>query len=201
MAVADKGIAISTISMPKLSTLLNDFTIKTVNHLNKLSVNVDEKLHEFDKKIQDLEIMTTLLEAKINSLPPEIVAQYPQLTICKLDDVNPVLTSPAVIQIIPEQHPQQQQQQQPQQQPDQANNNPQPEVVAEPVKEEPVELSPQEKLDKFLEENNSESYLNLTKMLKFKIPEQSILQKAQFGGLDMNIVTQLLELYKKAHPY
>ena len=58
-----KSIPISTIPTSKLTIILNNFLINTVNHLNKLSLNVDEKLSEFDKKMNDLEIMTTLFEA------------------------------------------------------------------------------------------------------------------------------------------
>ena len=63
---------ISTIPLPKLTFLMNNFILNTTNHLNKLSVKGDEKLAELDKKLNDLEIMTTLLESKLNSLPDNI---------------------------------------------------------------------------------------------------------------------------------
>ena len=88
-----KSIPISTIPTSKLTIILNNFLINTVNHLNKLSLNVDEKLSEFDKKMNDLEIMTTLFEAKLDSLPEEIKSTYPPLQQCNLDDVNPVFSS------------------------------------------------------------------------------------------------------------
>ena len=88
-----KAISISTIPSSKLTVILNNFIVNTANHLNKLSVNVDQKLSEFDKKMNDLEIMTTLFEAKLESLPDEIKSQYPPLQECSLDDVNPVFSS------------------------------------------------------------------------------------------------------------
>ena len=73
----NKAITINTIELPKLTTVINDFICKTVNHLNKLSVFVEDRLEEYDKKMDDLEIMTTLLEAKLNSLPEEITSTFP----------------------------------------------------------------------------------------------------------------------------
>jgi hypothetical protein len=72
-----KTIPISTIPTSKLTVVLNNFIINTVNHLNKLSLNVDQNLSEFDKKMNDLEIMTTLFEAKLESLPDEIKSKFP----------------------------------------------------------------------------------------------------------------------------
>ena len=86
-----KSITISTIPIPKLTVLMNNFICNTVTHLNKLSVKGDEKLAEFDKKLNDLEIMTTLLEAKLNSLPENIKSSYPDIQPCNLDDLNPVI--------------------------------------------------------------------------------------------------------------
>ena len=60
-----KGMTINTIDMPKLTTVINDFICQTANHLNKLCVYVEDKFEEYDKKMEDLEIMTTLLEAKL----------------------------------------------------------------------------------------------------------------------------------------
>ena len=55
----NKSIGISTIPIGKLTVVMNNFISNTINHLNKLSVKGDEKLAEFDKKLDDLEIMTT----------------------------------------------------------------------------------------------------------------------------------------------
>ena len=53
MAQPDKSIAISPMPMPKLTAVLNDFIAKTVNHLNKLSVNVESQLQNFDQKLNN----------------------------------------------------------------------------------------------------------------------------------------------------
>ena len=58
---------------------MNNFILNTINHLNKISVKGDEKLQEFDEKLNDLEIMTTLLESKLNSLPANITSTYPEI--------------------------------------------------------------------------------------------------------------------------
>ena len=87
-----KTIPLSTIPTSKLTVILNNFIVNTVNHLNKLSLNVDEKLSEFDKKLNDLEVMTTLFETKLESLPDEIKSTYPPLQPCSLDDVNPMFS-------------------------------------------------------------------------------------------------------------
>ena len=87
-----KTIPQNTIPTSKLAVILNNFIVNTTNHLNKLSVNVDEKLSEFDKKMNDLEIMTTLFESKLESLPDEIKSTFPPLQPCNLNDVNPTFS-------------------------------------------------------------------------------------------------------------
>ena len=77
MASEQKMVTISTIPISKLSIIMNNFVANTITHLNKLSVKGDEKLAEFDKKLNDLDVMTTLLEAKLNSLPEQITSTYP----------------------------------------------------------------------------------------------------------------------------
>ena len=42
--------------------------------------------------MNDLEMMTTLFEAKLESLPDEIKSTYPPLQQCNLDDVNPIFS-------------------------------------------------------------------------------------------------------------
>ena len=243
-------LAINVIPPEKLTIILNDFITKTITHLNKLSINVEDKFQNFDQKLDDLEIMITLLESKLNSLPPEITSTYPQLQQCNLDDVNPV------INIV-------QQQSIPSTQPSSSvpvapplgnvpvppplgnvpippplgnvptppplgtvnlkvpvpnmnnvnvpvPNVPVPNVPGSNVpsndnngnqeeqKEEVKELTPQEKLDKFLEEH--EEFVGLHKMLKLKIPSGGVLQKATMSKMDMTLVNELIDLYKKAHP-
>ena len=81
------------------------------------------------------------------------------------------------------------------------DSNPQPQE--EEKKEEPPQeeqLSPQQKLDKFLEEHPG-PFVNLCKMLKMSIPEPAVRQKAQMTGLDMDLVDEMVTLYNEAHPY
>ena len=91
MASEQKMVTISTIPISKLSIIMNNFVANTITHLNKLSVKGDEKLAEFDKKLNDLDVMTTLLEAKLNSLPEQITSTYPPIQECGLDDIIPVI--------------------------------------------------------------------------------------------------------------
>lgn len=88
-----KSLTISTIPILKLTVLMNNFICNTITHLNKWSVKGDEKLAEFDKKLNDLEIMTIILEAKLNSLPEKITSTYPQLQQCSLDDLNLIINN------------------------------------------------------------------------------------------------------------
>ena len=81
---------ITTIPLTKLTVVINNFIANTITHLNKLSVKGDQKLSEFDNKLNDLDAMTTLLEAKLNSLPEKITSTYPPLQDVSLDDLNPI---------------------------------------------------------------------------------------------------------------
>jgi len=89
MSNDQKVISITTIPLTKLTVVINNFIANTITHLNKLSVKGDEKLSEFDNKLNDLDAMTTLLEAKLNSLPEKITSTYPPLESVTLPDVNP----------------------------------------------------------------------------------------------------------------
>ena len=89
MSNDQKVISITTIPLTKLTVVINNFIANTITHLNKLSVKGDEKLSEFDNKLNDLDAMTTLLEAKLNSLPEKITSTYPPLEPVTLPDVNP----------------------------------------------------------------------------------------------------------------
>ena len=91
MSNDQKIVSISTIPLTKLTIVMNNFIANTITHLNKLSVKGDEKLAEFDNKLNDLDAMTTLLEAKLFSLPENITSTYPPLQEVQLDDVNPVI--------------------------------------------------------------------------------------------------------------
>ncbi len=200
MASEQKMVTISTIPISKLSIIMNNFVANTITHLNKLSIKGDEKLAEFDKKLNDLDVMTTLLEAKLNSLPEQITSTYPPIQECGLDDIIPVIINNPP----PKEDNQEDQQvecQSEQQQDDNKdqNGNQQENEEQKPQQEEVVEeLTPQQELDKFLEEHD---YLRDTyKLLKMSIPYAQIEQKAGIKGLDVEEIKVLYELAKKANP-
>ena len=210
-------IGISTIPIGKLSMVMNNFISNTINHLNKLSVKGDEKLAEFDKKLDDLEIMTTLLEAKLNSLPEAITSTYPPLEECELDDVNPVnnhiqeqssnsniLVTEGTGSSIPPPHNMNgvnQDQQVNAGYPDLDQNPPPHNIDANQGKgnvEGGDNLSPAEDLEKFLKEN--EQFRNLYKMLKLGVPVAGVEQKAKMNGINMDKVHELIEKVHKVDP-
>ena len=200
MASEQKMVTISTIPISKLSIIMNNFVANTITHLNKLSVKGDEKLAEFDKKLNDLDVMTTLLEAKLNSLPEQITSTYPPIQECGLDDIIPVIiNNPPPKE---DNHEDKQEEcQSEQQQDDNKDQNGNQQVNEEQTqKQEEVveELTPQQELDKFLEEHD---YLRDTyKLLKMSIPYAQIEQKAGIKGLDVEEIKVLYELAKKANP-
>ena len=200
MASEQKMVTISTIPISKLSIIMNNFVANTITHLNKLSVKGDEKLAEFDKKLNDLDVMTTLLEAKLNSLPEQITSTYPPIQECGLDDIIPVIiNNPPPIEDNHEDKPDECQSEQQQDDNKDQNGNQQENEEQKPKQEEVVEeLTPQQELDKFLEEHD---YLRDTyKLLKMSIPYAQIEQKAGIKGLDVEEIKVLYELAKKANP-
>ena len=204
MASEQKMVTISTIPISKLSIIMNNFVANTITHLNKLSVKGDEKLAEFDKKLNDLDVMTTLLEAKLNSLPEQITSTYPPIQECGLDDIIPVIINnppPKEDNPPPKEDNHEDEGQSEQQQDDNKdqNGNQQENEEQKPIQEEVVEeLTPQQELDKFLEEHD---YLRDTyKLLKMSIPYAQIEQKAGIKGLDVEEIKALYELAKKANP-
>ena len=193
-----KSIPISTIPTSKLTILLNNFIINTVNHLNKLSLNVDEKLSEFDKKLNDLEIMTTLFEAKLDSLPEEIKSTYPPLQQCNLDDVNPVFSSNInKNEKIKKNKEGEEKKEEEKNEEKKSEEEKKEEEQKEEEKKEEV-LTPEDELENFLKEN--EDYRRFVKQLKIGIKSYQIEQKERINGLDMDIFNELLEKAKKVYP-
>jgi hypothetical protein len=205
----NKTIGISTIPIGKLAVVMNNFISNTINHLNKLSVKGDEKLAEFDKKLDDLEIMTTLLEAKLNSLPEKITSTYPPLEDCELDDVtpvnNPIQEQPYIPPPPPPPDVENQNQQDNAGYPD-LDQNPSNNLDANQDKiventgnaEGGDNLSPAEDLEKFLKEN--EQFRNLYKMLKLGVPVAGVEQKAKMNGINMDKLHELIEKVHKVDP-
>ena len=200
MSNEQKMVSISTIPLSKLSVIMNNFVANTITHLNKLSVKGDEKLAEFDKKLNDLDVMTTLLEAKLNSLPEKITSTYPPLNEVNLDDIIPVIIQnpPQPVEqppeppvpIIPDK--------------DKDNKGKQEEGETLPtngeetVHVEEENLTPQQELDKFLDEH--ENLKSTYKLLKMGIPTMQVEQKARMNGANLDEITELFELAKKVDP-
>ena len=213
MANNEKTIAISTIPIPKLTVLMNNFICNTITHLNKLSVKGDEKLAEFDKKLNDLEIMTTLLESKLNSLPEKITSTYPQLQQCNLDDVNPIIIANPVSssnvdeasgagsggpEVPPSPYPNLYE-------PPKVNQNiedKQPKKGegegGEGGEGEGEGGDPAENLENFLKSH--ESFRNLYKMIKLHVPLAGVRQKAKMNGFDMDVLEELIDKASKVDP-
>ena len=186
----------NTIPTQKLTVILNNFIVNTTNHLNKLSINVDEKLSEFDKKMNDLEIMTSLFESKLESLPEEIKSTFPPLQPCNLDDVNPNFSSnDNNVNIKQEQNEEETQVQN--QEEEKKEEEIQEEEKKEEIVEEQVEMSPEEELNKFLEQHSE--LQNLYKMLKLGVPVIAVTQKAQINQMNMDLVNELIDKAKKVY--
>jgi hypothetical protein len=197
-----KTLPQNTIPTSKLAVILNNFIVNTTNHLNKLSVNVDEKLSEFDKKMNDLEIMTTLFESKLESLPDEIKSTFPPLQPCNLDDVNPSFSASNVNPSIQQgNNPAQAQNENQENKENQEGENKEGNEEEEKKEEQPEEekeLTPEDELNKFLEEH--EDVRQMYKMLKLGVPSFGVMQKAQMNGYDINIVQELIDKAKKVNP-
>ena len=200
MSNEQKMVSISTIPLSKLSVIMNNFVANTITHLNKLSVKGDEKLAEFDKKLNDLDVMTTLLEAKLNSLPEKITSTYPPLAEVNLDDIIPV-----IIQNPPqpvEQPPEPPVPTIPDNGKDSKGKQEEGETLPtngeETVHVEEENLTPQQELDKFLDEH--ENLKSTYKLLKMGIPTMQVEQKARMNGANLDEITELFELAKKVDP-
>ena len=206
-----KIIPVNTIPLPKLAIVMNNFIANTINHLNKLSVKGDEKLAEFDNKLNDLDIMTTLLESKLNSLPEKITSTYPPIEQCNLDDpITITITSdlgsnsdnksgsgstvppppppppPPSPPPIPDKNPQPDK--------DDKGNGPAPDEGGENGEN----MSPEVDLEDFLQKN--ESLRNIYKMLKLGVPSMQVEGKARMNGTNMDLFKILLEKAKKVNP-
>ena len=216
-----------TIPLAKLTVVMNNFIANTITHLNKLSVKGDEKLAQFDTKLNDLDVMTTLLEAKLNSLPEKITSTYPPLEEVNLDDINPInIQNPSEVgdnsgqdsnvisgsgsgvPVPPPPPP-------PPPIPGTHHQNQLNPIIEEPDKEKEgaeegeqkppeegggneEELSPEEVLENFLKEH--ESFRNIYKMLKMGVPSMQVEMKAKMNGLDPALLSELIDKAKKVNP-
>ena len=195
-------MSITPIPLTKLSVVMNNFITNTLTHLNKLSVKGDEKLAEFDQKLNDLDVMTTLLEAKLNSLPEKITSGYPDIPVVKFDDLNHKIIQQSETQIQTAQSSSQELQENDQDQYQNQEDEQQKEEMQEDEEEEKEkegeDLSPEEALENFLQKH--ENFRNIYKMLKMGVPPQAVEQKVKVNALDLDVYNELLEKAKKVLP-
>ena len=191
MSNEQKMISIAPIPLSKLTVVINNFLANTITHLNKLSVKGEEKLSEFDNKLNDLDAMTTLLEAKLNSLPENITSNYPPLEPINLDDIIQI-----DIQQPPEPPPERlkldEDSQDGSKKDEQSGGGPN---IDETNKE---DLSPEVDLENFL--NQNEELKPLYKMIKVGVPLMGVRNKGQSNGIDMELVEEMIEKAKKVNP-
>ena len=194
-------MSITPIPLTKLSVVMNNFITNTLTHLNKLSVKGDEKLAEFDQKLNDLDVMTTLLEAKLNSLPEKITSEYPDIHVVKFDDLNPKIIQQPEPQMQNAQSSSQEHDQDHQEEEEeeaQGEEKPEEKEGEEPEEKEGEDLSPEEALENFLQKH--ENFRNIYKMLKMGVPPQAVEQKVKVNALDLDVYNELLEKAKKVLP-
>ena len=190
MSNDQKMISIEPIPLTKLTVVINNFIANTITHLNKLSVKGEEKLSEFDNKLNDLDAMTTLLEAKLKSLPENITSTYPPLEPVNMDDIIPIaIQQPIQVQLQQDddQHPVL----------DEVEQIEHPDDEQEQQEENNENLSPEGDLEKFLNEN--EDLRDIYKKLKLGIPSFQLFMKAKMNGADENLLNELLEKAKKVN--
>ena len=139
-------------------------------------MTVEKKLFEFDNKLKNIDVMLTLLESKLHSLPEDITRTYPELTHISINDVNPEILilnynyNPASENQINNNHSQGNKETNIKQEENKYKGIREKSFInqEESIKEEPLETetepTPQEKLEKFLEENEDvKVYHNMLK--------------------------------------
>ena len=192
MSNEQKMISIAPIPLSKLTVVINNFIANTITHLNKLSVKGEEKLSEFDNKLNDLDAMTTLLEAKLNSLPENITSNYPPLEPINLDDDIIQIDIQQPPEPPPERPKPDEDSQDGSKKDEQPGGGPN---IDETNKE---DLSPKEDLENFL--NQNEELKSLYKMIKVGVPLMGVRNKGQSNGIDMDLVEEMIEKAKKVNP-
>lgn len=138
--------------------------------------------------------MVTLLESKLNSLPPQITSKYPSLVHYSINDINPEIVTNKPIEKINEkvennvQNNVQKVENVENNNNTNTNNTEQNNAENEATEKVEENISPELKnLNNLLEENPSlqNFYINL----KNGIPEQAIIQRAVMSGFkDMDLI-------------
>jgi hypothetical protein len=150
-----------------------------------------------DKKIREIDIMVTLLEAKLNSLPVDITSKYPEQVHCSIDDITPEIiinnTGTQSVNVSPiKSYTKPASQEIKLEEVIKAEEIAQPvEVIEEVVVEEPKEETPEDKLRAFIE-THGEEMEKLHKMLRYGVPGEAVIQKAMFSGSNVDLVKVVL---------
>ena len=133
--------------------------------------------------------MVNLLESKLNSLPEDISSKYPPLQQCSLNDITPELIIPNIATLASK--PEEKIEVKTIDPATQANeDNIQVEEIKtkEVVEEEKKPETPEEKLNAFLEKYQADDIDKFYKMLKFGIPSEAVIQKANFTGFNKELI-------------
>lgn len=156
----------------------------------RIYLSSEEQIFEIDNKIKELEVMISLFESKLFSLPQEIVDKFPILKNIDIGNFNSdTLTYTVPIEV-----------------PSNIVNslsvvNEEPEIVnnEENIQtEEQKEKSPAERLEEFL--NLNPDIESLYKSLKIGISIGAVVQKGKMQAIDGSIVEKLISLYKEVNP-
>ena len=142
--------------------------------------------------------MVTLLESKLNSLPPEITSTYPNLVHQTINDVNPFFANKQENNVASNNQPVAPINN------NNYNNNISNNInsrvenkveIIEKEEEKNVDDSPESQLRNFVEENPSLEKFH--KMLKYGIPTMAVEQKAKLEGTDADIIVVKLFFYNR----
>ena len=135
--------------------------------------------------------MTTLLEAKLYSLPENITSNYPPLEPINLVDIIQIdIQQPPENPTEPPKSDEDSQ--------DASKKDEQPEKGPDTKEANKEDLSPEVDLDNFL--NQNEELKSLYKMIKFGVPLMGVRNKGQSNGIDMALVEEMIEKAKKVNP-
>lgn len=156
----------------------------------RIYLSSEEQIFEIDNKIKELEVMISLFESKLFSLPQEIIDKFPILKNIDIGNFN----SETLTYTIPIEIPS-----------NTVNSlsvvNEEPEIVNNEENnqtEVQKEKSPAERLEEFL--NSNPDIESLYKSLKIGISIGAVIQKGKMQSIDGSIVEKLISLYKEVNP-
>lgn len=170
-----------------------------------MSIYTEDQLFSIDNKIKEMDVMVSLFESKLNSLPSDVVSRFPQLKQVDLGDFNSEifkfeniipsstgnnLNNPILIEVNKEKEPET----------NNLNNdeNTVKEAIEE-VKEEVIEEeTPYQKLERLKREYPQLETIG--KSLKLGIPSAAVYQKAKMQDIDPELTDDFIKTYKIVNP-